>query len=144
LPDPAELRAGDDFAAFMAREVPERLRRRALRALWRSNPVLACLDGLNDYDEDYRTAALSQRVFETSYQVGKGLSRHVEEMARKAAAAETAPDHDAVGECDDPQDTTVGVPEVVRAVAEPDPRPEPEETVAAPRRMRFRFDEAGA
>ena len=37
---------GDDFSGFMARNVPDHLRRRALRKLWVSNPVLANLDGL--------------------------------------------------------------------------------------------------
>jgi hypothetical protein len=41
LPDPDTLKAGDDFTAFMARAIPEHLRRRALRKLWVSNPVLA-------------------------------------------------------------------------------------------------------
>lgn len=53
LPDPDTLAQGDDFAAFMAKAVPEHIRKRALRKLWRSNPVLACVDGLNDYDDDY-------------------------------------------------------------------------------------------
>ena len=60
LPDPAAMKAGDDFTGFMSREVPEHLRRQALRTLWRSNPVLACVDGLNEYDDDYRAAMLLQ------------------------------------------------------------------------------------
>ncbi|MFU8777406.1 MAG: DUF3306 domain-containing protein, partial [Roseovarius sp.] len=45
LPDPDDLQMGDDFRAFLDKAVPERLRRRALRRLWVSNPVLANLDG---------------------------------------------------------------------------------------------------
>lgn len=84
LPDPAQMRWGDDFAAFMAQEVPEHLRRRALRALWRSNPVLACVDGLNEYDDDYRAAMLAAEPIRTAYRVGKGMLSHIEETTRKA------------------------------------------------------------
>ena len=44
LPDPESLKAGDDFSGFMANTVPARLRNKALRRLWLSNPVLANLD----------------------------------------------------------------------------------------------------
>lgn len=57
LPDPDTLKLGDDIKGFMSKAVPEHLRRRALRKLWRTNPVLACLDGLNDYEDDFTDAA---------------------------------------------------------------------------------------
>ena len=60
LPDPESLKPGDDFSAFMADGVPQFLRKRALRVLWRSNPVLANLDGLNDYDDDFNSPELTQ------------------------------------------------------------------------------------
>ena len=44
LPDPDTLKRGDDFSAFMSKAVPARLRSRALRKLWISDPVLANLD----------------------------------------------------------------------------------------------------
>ena len=90
LPDPDTLKAGDDFSAFMAKAVPTRLRNRALRKLWVSNPVLANLDDLVDYAEDYRTAGLTGGVVQTTYKVGKGLMKHVEELARIEEEA-TAP-----------------------------------------------------
>lgn len=90
LPDPDALRKGDNFAAFMAKAVPLHLRNRALRTLWRSDPVLACLDGLNDYDADYLTGSTGQGVIQTSYQVGKGLLAHVEKLAAEAAANDAA------------------------------------------------------
>jgi hypothetical protein len=37
LPDPDTLTQGDDFSVFMAKTVPDQIRRRALRTLWRSN-----------------------------------------------------------------------------------------------------------
>jgi hypothetical protein len=53
LPEIESLGRDDDFTVFLGEGVPEALRRRALRHLWRLDPVLANLDGLNDYDEDF-------------------------------------------------------------------------------------------
>ncbi len=92
LPDPDSLEPGQDIAGFMNKAVPERLRRRAMRQLWRLNPVLANLDGLNDYDGDFTNAATDAPGVKTAYQVGKGLLRHVQaleaqERAKTAAAS---------------------------------------------------------
>lgn len=56
LPDIDGLDAESDFTPFMQAGVPENLQRLALRKLWNSNPVLANIDGLNDYDEDFKAA----------------------------------------------------------------------------------------
>jgi len=88
LPDPDTMGEGDDFSAFMSKAVPDRLRRRALRTLWRSNPVLANVDMLVDYGEDFTDAATVIENMQTAYQVGKGMLKHVEEMARQAAEAD--------------------------------------------------------
>ena len=87
LPDPDALGRGDDFSAFMAKAVPDRLRRRALRRLWISNPVLANLDELVDYGEDFTDAATIVENLQTAYRVGKGMLDHVRAQAE---AAETA------------------------------------------------------
>ena len=141
LPDPDTLRKGDDFAAFMARAVPLHLRNRALRKLWRSDPVLACLDGLNDYDADYLTGSTGQGVIATSYQVGKGLLAHVEAMAAQAeedsAATDVAPT--------DAADTAMPAPAGDELLAQ---APLTNDTAAEdiparpPRRMRFDFGES--
>lgn len=86
LPDPDALVLGDNVKAFMVKTVPQHLRKRALRSLWRSNPVLACVDGLNDYDDDYLTGSTGQGPIKTGYQVGKGMLAHLLEMERQAAA----------------------------------------------------------
>lgn len=86
LPDPDDLKAGDDFSVFLAKAVPERLRRRALRKLWLSNPVLANVDQLVDYGEDFTDSAMVLENMQTAYQVGKGMTQHIEEMARQAQA----------------------------------------------------------
>ncbi|MBO9452083.1 DUF3306 domain-containing protein [Tropicibacter sp. R16_0] len=82
LPDPDTLKMGDDVTGFMAKAVPDRLRRRALRRLWRLNPVLANVDGLVDYGEDYTDAACVVENLQTAYQVGKGMLAHVEALAK--------------------------------------------------------------
>ncbi len=97
LPDPDTLEQGDDFKVFLSEAVPARIRTRALRRLWRLNPVLANIDGLVDYGEDFTDAACVVENLQTAYQVGKGMTQHVLEMARKAelAEAEMLPDSDA-------------------------------------------------
>ncbi len=78
LKDPDEMQAGDDFAAFLKAAVPDRLRRRALRRLWLSNPVLANLDSLVDYGEDYTDAATVVENLQTAIQLGRGALDRVE------------------------------------------------------------------
>jgi Protein of unknown function (DUF3306) len=78
LPDIESLNEASDFKPFMAKGVPEVLRRRALRKLWRLNPVFAHLDGLNDYDQDFRDAAMVLPNLKTIYKVGRGMLGEVE------------------------------------------------------------------
>lgn len=86
LKDPDLLQAGDDFRAFLQAAVPEHLRRRALRKLWVSNPVLANLDGLNDYDGDFTQGSVAPGMLKTAYQVGRGLVRDLAEETPQAEA----------------------------------------------------------
>jgi hypothetical protein len=143
LPDPDSLALGDDFKAFMSKSVPQHLRKRALRKLWRSNPVLACVDGLNDYDDDYLAQSLGQGVIKTSYQVGKGMLAHLLEVERlkdagpKAAEIEVEVGDD-VAEVDaDTLDECAVVTDEIAAVNE-EPAP------FAPRRMQFQFEDNAA
>ena len=108
LPNPDEMQQGDDFAAFMKQAVPERLRRRALRRLWTSNPVLANVDMLVDYGEDFTDSAMVVENLQTAYQVGKGMKAHVEELARQARALEDAAEE---APADLPEDTRDQTPE---------------------------------
>lgn len=135
LPAPESLSMGDDFTAFMAKGVPTRLRNRALRRLWRSNPVLACVDGLNDYDADYLTGSTGNGVIASTYQVGKGLLAHLQKLERQSETT-TAPDTAEIF-VDAPDETALALAEPDAPVTEPDT---PEERAPAPRRMRFRFD----
>jgi len=159
LPDPETMKAGDNFSAFMREAVPDRLRRRALRVLWGSNPILANLDELVDYGEDYTDAATVIENMQTIYKVGKGSAwKFQEEQARiaaeKAAAeAEAAerrahngePAEETTDPALDKEDETLPEPEEI------EPEPEvaalsEEDTETAPplpqrpRAMRFEFD----
>ncbi len=141
LPDPDALQPGDDVSGFMAKAVPDRLRRRALRRLWRLNPVLANVDGLVDYGEDYTDAACVIENLQTAYQVGKGMLAHVEALAAKAEETE-----------EEAPKVQAEDPETEHVSAEADePAPEPEriaqveepqeaELTPAPRRMKFEFE----
>lgn len=80
-----------DYTKFMAKEVPDALRRRALRQLWRSDPVLANLDGLCDYDDDFTDAALAVKVLQTTHKIGQGYLSD-EEVAANRARGKTAPE----------------------------------------------------
>jgi hypothetical protein len=80
LPDPDTLEPGDNFSAFMTKAVPARLRNRALRRLWISDPVLANLDELIDYGDDFTDAAAVLENIQTAYQIGKGYVDKVAEL----------------------------------------------------------------
>jgi len=123
----------------MAKVVPEAIRRRALRTLWRSNPVLANVDMLVDYGEDFTDSATVVANMQTAYQVGKGMLKHVEEMARQAVELENPePIEDeeledeplALAEVTEPEPHSVDV-------VEDDLPPEP----PTPRRMTFHIEE---
>lgn len=134
LPAPESLKPGDDFSAFMADSVPQFLRKRALRVLWRSNPVLANLDGLNDYDEDFNAPELTQKVLATAYQVGRGIVSQVTETDDQSEDEF----EDVIAEA--------SVPETDRSVISPE-KQTPADTVvhsdkpeASPRPRRMRFE----
>ncbi len=63
LPDINTLDAESDFTPFMQKGVPDDIKNLALRKLWRTNPVFANLDGLNEYDEDFAAALKAGEVF---------------------------------------------------------------------------------
>lgn len=78
LPDPESLDENSDVSAFLSPEVGEELRRLALRRLFRM-PKFNLRDGLDDYDEDYRS-------FEALSGIVTADMRHrMEREARRAA-----------------------------------------------------------
>lgn len=148
LPNPDTLQQGDDFTAFMAKAVPEAIRRRALRTLWRSNPVLANVDLLVDYGEDFTDSAMVVENMQTAYQVGKGMLKHVEEMARQAAEKENPPELEEDVEMtvvDDEVAIATGTPLETEEAEQPTSEIELEEIETpispTPRRMTFQIEE---
>ena len=156
LPLPEEITNGEMVQRYLKSALPQRLKNRALRQLWKTNPVLANLDGLVDYDDDFTDAATCVPNLQTTYQVGKGLLAHIEHIAK--TAAETAPEPTPVALADDdvraddmpadPEDTSDNAAaEAPRDIALADtsertyePDAEPAALPASSRRMRFRFE----
>lgn len=123
LPDPETMSAESDFSVFMRDGVPEDLRRVALRRLWRLDPVLANVDGLVDYGEDFTDAGTVIEGMKTAYRVGKGLLTDAEHADKKGPAQaeeenRTAAAEDQVAESDEAatENETVDEP----AAGEPD------------------------
>lgn len=151
LPLPEELESSEAVREFLASALPQRLKTRALRRLWRLNPVLANVDGLVDYGEDFTDGAKIIENMQTAYQVGKGMLKHVEELARQAEAAEA--EEEPASEFETP-DELVEEQEVVTAQSEVAPvelvepleteevaLKEPDFAPAARRRMTFTFNQ---
>lgn len=170
LPEPEAMESSEQVQTLLKSAVPQRLKTRAMRRLWRLNPVLANVDGLVDYGEDFTDAANVVENLQTAYQVGKGMLKSLDWESPKPAAPEeideaeealAAADTDAAEtqQSHSAPDAPETAPETAPAnAAEPGPpatdataearapaagtAPEPEAFAAAPRRMRFRFDTA--
>ena len=145
LKNPDDMLAGDDFSAFMNAAVPERLRRRALRKLWLTDPAFANVDGLVDYGDDFTDAATVIENIKTAYQVGRGfLSKPVEDepdetLAELAEPEEVPAQTDSVRPPEKPDLQSIRQPEL--ASIEPD-HPifdESPDQVMVKSRMRFEF-----
>ncbi len=138
LPQPDDMQAGDDFAAFMKETVPAALRNRALRKLWVSDPVLANVDGLVDYGEDFAAEGKLGAVVKTIYRVGKGLLSD-EDLAETAApeVSTAAPEPQEA----DHLETEDAPCEPVMYQAPAEPVDEIYETTPVKRKMKFEFQE---
>jgi Protein of unknown function (DUF3306) len=148
LPPIETLDFHSDYTAFLAKNVPEALRRAALRKLWVSDPVLANLDGLNDYDEDYNVVDQVITLAQTGYRPGLGyldeaekkldeaekkLARIDEAMGGPASAdsqAEPAPSDHSAAE-GDVSDNVAVEGESAAATRQPAATPEPTPPVSA-------------
>jgi hypothetical protein len=148
LPDPDTMAAGDDFSAFMSKSVPDFLRKRALRRLWLSNPLLANVDGLVDYGDDFTDAATVPDVLNTIYKVGQGMVSRIEKALDElagddpvadAAASSPEAEEDASGDTGsqvDPLDAAkmIDPPDEITGI---EPPAAMLELPQRPRRMRF-------
>ena len=130
------LKYGDDFSPFLKRGVPEPLRRRALRKFFASDPLLANLDGLNDYDEDFNNPEFL--VYRSAWDAARGFLTEAEKAAQQAtgglsAAFETEADEetDAAGAAEEiAEDSSAAAPVAVAAGAAAAPEPDAVEAAA--------------
>jgi hypothetical protein len=72
LPDPETIEDEAGLDRFFQGDMPDRLRRMALRRVWRLNPLFRFADEMVEYGEDYTDAATVVDGLQTAYQVGKG------------------------------------------------------------------------
>ncbi len=86
LPPVEALDENSDYTGFLRDGVPEALRNAALRRLWRSSPLFAFGDGLDDYDEDFRAATAVVEGLKRVARGRKGAARR-----KKAAAGKPDP-----------------------------------------------------
>lgn len=144
LPEPELLEDAKQVREFLNTAIPQRLKTRALRRLWRLNPALANLDGLIDYGEDFTDSTRVIENLQTAYVVGKGMLTRFEEILQA-----DAPD-------DQPEDAISEEPANIAADHAPqDPQPaqaipardttieDSDRDAYAPtpiRRMRFHFE----
>ncbi|MEO1207614.1 MAG: DUF3306 domain-containing protein [Pseudomonadota bacterium] len=120
-----------DYERFMDHGVNDETRNKALRKLWVSNPVLANIDGLDDYCEDYTDAAvcLPKGVMKTAYQFGRGFLNDQEVAEWEALGKPVDPvEDDAEGS--DGEDESVAVADASSQVEAEQASPEldPENT----------------
>jgi Protein of unknown function (DUF3306) len=105
LPPVSTLTAGSDYKPFLARGVPEELRRLALRRAWVTDPRIAGFRGFADYDWDCNAPGYGQllpvddikRLCDALLRPPaeeNGSSPDSTEPTAPAPAAETAPDPD--------------------------------------------------
>ena len=137
LKEPEEVSPGDELAAFLRAAIPAHLKRRALRQLWGSNPVLANLDGLNDYDGDFTGNTVPRGELKTVYRVGKGMIR---DLVEKEAEEPPAPEAEEPALAAIPDESAEEPPPDAEEVAEPAAAPLDQPEAPAKRRMAFRFD----
>jgi hypothetical protein len=94
------------------------------------NPVLANVDGLVDYGQDFTDNAMVVEGLQTAYQVGKGMLSHLE----KLAAPKIEDLADDIAEVDDAPTLPIQADAIAPVPAEI------ETEISAPARRRMRFD----
>ncbi len=80
LPPLDSITAESDMTPFMQQGVPDFLKRKALRLVWRRDPFFNIRDGLNDYDDDFNVIHKLIDSFVGNYKVGRG---HLSEQELK-------------------------------------------------------------
>lgn len=140
-----------DYAPFFRPGVPTALKNAALQKLWRSNPVFAVLDGLDDHFLDFRWEQKGNEAVRTAWKVGRGFlkdadqasPKSVEEPAPRPVTSPVAPEAGAAAT--DPRNAEPkddGEPHLAAEPASSEPetsrKPEPEQAkVGLARRLDF-------
>lgn len=102
--DVESLNYESDFSMFLKDGVPSLLRQKAMRILWRSNPLLANVDGLCDYDENFADPSMILKTFESAYKIGKGYIFEEEEDGEEETSVASG-DIDDEGAVSKPEET---------------------------------------
>jgi hypothetical protein len=129
LPDIESLTPDSDYSAFLQAAVPERIRQRALRRLWRTHPVISTPDGLTDYAEDFTDSATVVDNLKTSYRVGRGFIEDLTQAEAEATKAPPVPSSPTAGDAapasEQPAPAEPSDPAGASEVARDRPTPEP-------------------
>ncbi|MBO6787358.1 MAG: DUF3306 domain-containing protein [Rhodospirillales bacterium] len=135
LPPLDTLDKDSDFTPFMRDGVPEFLKRRALRVLWRVNPFFNFRDGLNDYDQDFNIIHKVIDELTGNYQVGRGFLSDKElrdmtpESTRRAFGdPETEEDEETQDAAPDEQTEAADIEEKTAKNEQPEPVADGDET----------------
>jgi len=128
LPDIETLDYDSDYAGFLSEDVSDAVRNVALRKLWRSNPLLANVDGLVDYDDDFTDAATVIEGMKSVYRVGRGMVEDEPEGMEEATAS-TASDAEELQ--DDVSEPSASDDETDTVVAQQDTEPQSAEADAS-------------
>ncbi|HEX6979926.1 MAG TPA: DUF3306 domain-containing protein [Alphaproteobacteria bacterium] len=73
LPPIEQLTAESDYSVFLREGVPPEIRRKALRKLWVSDPVLSAPDIFDVYCQDYHQDPVFPEGVKTLFKVGMGM-----------------------------------------------------------------------
>lgn len=90
LPPLETLGRDSDYTGFLNPKVSDQTRNAALSKLWRSDPVFAVRDGLNDHDEDYTKPAIVGAAVRTLW---KAVGGYLETPEAEEADADR-PEHE--------------------------------------------------
>ena len=103
LPSVETLNADSDFTPFLKEGVPSLLKRAALRKLWKTDPTLANLDGLNDYDDDFVKMGVG-KIVKTAYTISqKFIVKQQEPTLGEPEKSETASNDASSNERENPE-----------------------------------------
>jgi hypothetical protein len=101
------LNKDSDYSPFLKDGVPPALKSAALQRLWRSSPIFANIDGLNDYDEDFTIPKTPMGAIRTAWKFGRGFVTDDDD----ADKGETVPDPQAAGSGEDVAEAVTSEPD---------------------------------